>query len=93
MWVPTGIPVSTHEDPSLEMPVGTHWPMGFWLADPGDPWERIFPDLGVTFGAQIPMGMDLGHLWVHSCPALLAIKKPVEPWFQPIRASPYYVSQ
>jgi len=65
-----GIPVSTQEDLSLEIPVGTHWPMGFWLVALGDLWERIFMDLGAKFGAQIPVGTDLGHLWVHSCPAL-----------------------
>jgi len=52
MWVLMDILVSTHEDLSLKIPVGTHWPMGFWLTALGDLWERIFTDPGVTFGAQ-----------------------------------------
>jgi len=71
MWVPMGIPVSTHKDLSLAIPVGTHWPMGFWPTAPGDPWERIFTDLGAKFSAQIPVGTDPGHPRVHSCPALV----------------------
>ena len=65
--MPVGIPVSTCEDLSLKIPVGTHWPMGFWLMAPGDLWEKIFMDPGVT---KIPMGTDPGHPQVHSCSAL-----------------------
>jgi len=46
------------------------WPMGFWLVALGDPWEKIFTDLGAKFGTQIPVGTDLGHPQVHSCLAL-----------------------
>ena len=34
-------------------------PVGFWPADPGDPWEKIF--------------VDPGNLGVHPCSALVEI--------------------
>ena len=40
--------------------MGTCGPVGFWLMAPGDPWERILTDLGVTFGAQNTHGYGSG---------------------------------
>ena len=55
------------------IPMGTHGPVGFWLVAPGDPWEKIFMDLGMAFGTQNTHGYGFGSSTSALVPSLIGV--------------------